>query len=113
LGIVCTHHPSPLDGIDGTVQFSSLADEAGTAVYTVPFLHGAKAMLRNSCTSSFILVFALSAFAADEDAKLAGIPVGEKAPDFELRDQLDKPIKLSTLLKKGPVAVVFHRSASW
>lgn len=60
-----------------------------------------------------LLTLPLAAFAQDERPNLPGIEVGKKAPDFELNDQLGKPIKLSTMLKKGPVAVVFHRSASW
>lgn len=42
-----------------------------------------------------------------------GVAVGKKAPDFELKDQRGRPQKLSEMLKKGPVAVVFHRSADW
>lgn len=60
-----------------------------------------------------LLVLPLAAFAQDEEPKLPGIEVGKKAPDFELNDQLGRPIKLSSMLQKGPVAVIFHRSASW
>jgi cytochrome oxidase Cu insertion factor (SCO1/SenC/PrrC family) len=42
-----------------------------------------------------------------------GIAVGKKAPDFELKNQKGKTQKLSEMVKKGPVAVVFHRSANW
>ena len=42
-----------------------------------------------------------------------GLKVGKKAPSFELQDQLGKKIRLEDMLKKGPVALVFHRSASW
>ncbi len=42
-----------------------------------------------------------------------GIKVGEKAPDFKLKDQAGTERELSTLLKDGPVALVFYRSASW
>ncbi|MBC8155579.1 MAG: AhpC/TSA family protein [Bacteroidetes bacterium] len=35
--------------------------------------------------------------------------VGEKAPDFVAKDQSGKTVDLKTLLRKGPVAVVFYR----
>lgn len=70
--------------------------------------------------AALVLVTALTqapltqtAHAADGKSKAPGIAVGKKAPDFELKDQLGKSKKLSTLLKKGTVAIVFHRSASW
>jgi hypothetical protein len=42
-----------------------------------------------------------------------GIKVGEKAPAFALKDQSGKERSLADLLKKGNVALVFHRSAGW
>lgn len=39
--------------------------------------------------------------------------VGEKAPNFRLRDQNGDEHSLDELLKKGPVAIVFYRSAEW
>lgn len=42
-----------------------------------------------------------------------GLAVGQKAPAFILKDQKGKDVGLETLLKKGPVALVFHRSADW
>ena len=42
-----------------------------------------------------------------------GLPVGQTAPLFALKDQNGKEIALESLLKKGPVALVFHRSADW
>lgn len=47
---------------------------------------------------------------ADE---LAGLKVGDVAPGFELKNQAGVPVKLQSLLKTGPVAVVFYRSADW
>ena len=64
-------------------------------------------------TIAILLTLSLTAIAQDSQPKPPGIAVGKKAPDFELNDQLGRPIKLSTMLKKGPVAVVFHRSAGW
>jgi cytochrome oxidase Cu insertion factor (SCO1/SenC/PrrC family) len=42
-----------------------------------------------------------------------GIKVGEKAPGFKLKDQAGEERELSALLKDGPVALVFYRSAGW
>ncbi len=41
------------------------------------------------------------------------IAVGARAPAFTLKDQNDRELSLETLLKKGPVAVVFIRSIDW
>jgi len=40
-----------------------------------------------------------------------GIEVGEKAPDFSLKNALGKEIHLYEELKKGPVILVFYRGA--
>lgn len=57
-------------------------------------------------------LMASSGIAADKETT-PGLKVGQKAPDFELKDQLGKPKKLSKLLEQGTVAIVFHRSADW
>lgn len=59
-----------------------------------------------------LLALPLTVFAQGK-SELPGLEIGKKAPDFELKDQLGKPVRLSEMLKKGPAAVVFHRSASW
>ena len=41
------------------------------------------------------------------------LSVGTSAPAFTLKDQRDRDLSLESLLKKGPVALVFHRSADW
>ena len=41
----------------------------------------------------------------------AGLKVGEKAPDFSLKNPNGKTVKLSTLLKKGPIVLTFYRGA--
>ena len=41
------------------------------------------------------------------------IGVGERAPLFTLKDQRDRQFSLETMIKKGPVAVVFVRSIEW
>jgi cytochrome oxidase Cu insertion factor (SCO1/SenC/PrrC family) len=42
-----------------------------------------------------------------------GLAAGEKAPLFTLKDQTNHDVSLESLLKKGPVALVFFRSADW
>lgn len=51
-----------------------------------------------------------SAIAQEE---LPGIKIGDKAPDFSLKDHNSKSVSLSKLLQEHNVAVVFHRSANW
>ena len=43
----------------------------------------------------------------------AGLKVDTKAPAFTLKDQNGKDRSLDEFLKKGKVALVFYRSASW
>ena len=61
------------------------------------------------------LAVALSAAAraGDPPPEKTGIKLGEKAPAFKLKDQAGEERELSALLKNGPVALVFYRSASW
>lgn len=54
-----------------------------------------------------------AAFGADAPEEKTGIKVGEKAPDFKLKDQTGVEKTLSGLLKEGNVALVFYRSADW
>jgi cytochrome oxidase Cu insertion factor (SCO1/SenC/PrrC family) len=42
-----------------------------------------------------------------------GLKLGSKAPAFTLLDQDGKKRSLEEFLKKGKVALVFYRSASW
>lgn len=42
-----------------------------------------------------------------------GIKVGEKAPQFTLKDQNGEERSLVDFLKKGKVAIYFYRSAGW
>lgn len=46
-------------------------------------------------------------------AEMSGLVVGKQAPPFTLKDQDGKDLALAQLLKKGPVALVFYRSADW
>ncbi len=42
-----------------------------------------------------------------------GLRIGQHAPPFTLNDQNGKEVSLDALLKNGPVALVFFRSADW
>lgn len=42
-----------------------------------------------------------------------GLPIGARAPEFTLQDQDGNPVSLNETLKRGPVALVFYRSADW
>ena len=60
------------------------------------------------------LLMALGAITAEPAApEKVGLDVGQKAPAFTLKDQNDRDVALKSLLKKGPVALVFFRSADW
>ena len=60
------------------------------------------------------LLFGSVAFAAEPAApEKIGLAVGQKAPAFTLKDQNDRDVSLESLLKRGPVALVFYRSADW
>lgn len=76
--------------------------------------------LRRLSIGAAALLVALSlsagAFAAGEEAleEMTGIKVGEKAPDFSLKDINGKEHSLSGLLKQeDTVALVFFRSSNW
>src|ERR1041385_1901876 len=46
-------------------------------------------------------------------AENTGLRIGQVAPAFSLQDQNGKESSLDALLKKGPVPLVFFRSADW
>jgi len=67
-----------------------------------------------SLAACSLLLLALAAAAAEPASpEKTGVAVGQKAPDFTLKDQNDHDVSLTALLKKGPVALVFFRSAEW
>ena len=67
-----------------------------------------------ACAVGLTVALAASAPAADPPSdEKTGIKIGEKAPAFKLKDQTGEERELSALLKNGPVALVFYRSASW
>ena len=69
-------------------------------------------LTRSLAACSLLLAFNLIA-AIPASPEKTGVAVGQKAPDFTLKDQNDRDVSLAALLKKGPVALVFFRSADW
>jgi len=60
------------------------------------------------------LLMALGAITAEPAApEKVGLDVGQKAPPHTQKAQQDRDVALDSLLKKGPVALVFYRSADW
>ena len=49
----------------------------------------------------------------EDKPKEYGLAVGTHAPAFTLKDQNGTEVSLDALLKKGPLALVFYRSADW
>jgi len=68
-----------------------------------------------SSTPCALLLGLLAAAAAAGQApdEKTGLKIGAKAPTFLLQDQNGKERSLDEFLKKGKVALVFFRSASW
>jgi hypothetical protein len=60
----------------------------------------------------FALVLGFSTGSVSAGAK-TGPKIGMPAPAFTLKDQNGKEHSLDEFLKKGKVALVFYRSASW
>ena len=69
-------------------------------------------LLLSLVTTGFIAIAVGPAVAQKSDSA-PGLEVGKKAPGFVLNDQDGKKQQLSKMLEKGPVALVFHRSAQW
>jgi len=59
------------------------------------------------------LLAASSKVLGDAPTQPNQIAVGQRAPSFALKDQNDREFSLHTMLKKGPVAMVFVRSVQW
>ena len=61
------------------------------------------------------IALTLSAVRAADSAlpEKTGIKVGQPAPAWTLADQNGKQHSLKSLIEKGPVALVFYRSANW
>lgn len=61
------------------------------------------------------ITFAISSLKAADSAasEKTGLKVGQKAPNWTLTDQTGTQHTLKSLTDKGPVALVFYRSANW
>ena len=81
--------------------------------------HRSPASGRRMSKTSLLCLFAVACLSINqakaEDAAPAeiGLAIGQHAPAFSLTDQSGKQVSLDSLLKKGPVAIVFYRSADW
>ena len=51
--------------------------------------------------------------AISAETETPGLAIDQQAPNFELSDQYGQQQSLGDLLKAGPVALVFYRSADW
>ena len=69
--------------------------------------------MRKPITCGVALLLTIWSLSSSRAADPVGLKVGAKAPAFELKNQNGKTTSLKTLLKQGPVAIVFHRSADW
>ena len=67
---------------------------------------------RLAAAGVLILTACLNGY-AEPDKPAKPIEVGQKAPAFSLKDQAGETRSLDDLRKKGPVALVFYRSAKW
>jgi len=59
------------------------------------------------------LCFGTAMGAESAQPEKTGLAVGKKAPDWTLKDANGKEQSLQALIKNGPVALVFYRSANW
>lgn len=71
--------------------------------------------MTKSVSALLAFFLAAAAFAADtaKPETLPGLAVGERAPGFALKNSAEAEISLASLLARGPVALVFYRSADW
>lgn len=67
--------------------------------------------VRKTLLSFALLSIGLSVGGAEES--IPGLNVGERAPEFSLPSASGSEVSLAKLLKDGPVALVFVRSADW
>ena len=65
---------------------------------------------------AFLIVLSMSTFAQDRepiDIDALGPQVGERVPDFELRDQHGQLQTLESVRGPNGSLILFHRSADW
>jgi hypothetical protein len=66
-----------------------------------------------ACGLTIALLTASTGRSVDPPEEKTGLKIGTKAPAFKLKDQTGKERTLDEFVKKGKVALVFYRSASW
>jgi peroxiredoxin len=62
---------------------------------------------------AMLLISVRIGLAEEASPENTGLPIGHVAPAFTLKNQSGNDVSLEALLKRGPVALVFHRSAGW
>ncbi len=62
---------------------------------------------------TLLLAVVLPAAEEKASAMMPGLKVGDHAAAFTLKNSAGADVALSDLLKRGPVALVFYRSADW
>ena len=62
---------------------------------------------------ALVALLSVAGLTAADSASKSGLKVGAQAPTFVLQDAAGKNTALVDLLKHGPVALVFYRSADW
>ena len=68
--------------------------------------------MKISLSLIIMLIFALSLFAQTKpniSQQKTVLKSGDISPDFDLKDQNGKKVKLSKVVKKSPVMLVFYR----
>lgn len=68
---------------------------------------------RSAAALFLALLFSSLCAAQPTPSDELGLRIGQHAPAFTLKDQNGKDVSLDALLKHGPVALVFFRSADW
>ncbi len=60
-----------------------------------------------------LLLFGFTGVLTAAETTIPGLKVGERAAEFSLKSAAGGEVALRELIKKGPVALVFYRSADW
>ncbi len=64
--------------------------------------------VRIAYAAALVLLLALMAAQAQAPKQGAALKVGDRAPDFALKDQNNRPVKLSDFLGKKNVVLAFY-----
>jgi peroxiredoxin len=72
-----------------------------------------KTRLLTLCTLAAVMLSTGLQATGEAPTERTGTQIGQHAPLFTLKDQNNQAVSLGEMLKKGPVALVFVRSADW